>query len=70
MIEVSVQLGALVGAGSTNALDLVRQYGECIGLAFQIVDDLLDVESNSTSMGKRTGKDQGKGKLTYRGSSG
>lgn len=65
MITVSVQLGALIGNGSTNCQAAMRQYGEKIGLAFQIVDDILDVESNSEAMGKRTGKDENKGKLTY-----
>ncbi len=67
MIRVSVEMGAMVGGASTQQLDRMRQYGDRIGLAFQIIDDLLDVESSQEAMGKRTGKDQDKGKLTYPG---
>ncbi len=45
----------------------MENYGQKIGLAFQIVDDLLDVESSVETMGKHTGKDQALGKLTYPG---
>lgn len=67
MIQVSVQLGALAGGATTQGLDSMRQYGEKIGFAFQIVDDLLDLESSPEAMGKKTGKDAGRGKLTYPG---
>jgi geranylgeranyl diphosphate synthase, type II len=46
-------------------LGAITRYGECVGLMFQIVDDLLDVESSPMQAGKRTGKDSGAGKLTY-----
>ncbi|HUP80373.1 MAG TPA: polyprenyl synthetase family protein, partial [Pirellula sp.] len=48
-------------------LEKLSIYGECIGIAFQIVDDLLDVESSSENTGKRTGKDSDRGKLTFPG---
>jgi geranylgeranyl diphosphate synthase type II len=42
-------------------------YGRCLGLAFQITDDLLDVEGHPDQAGKRVGKDAARGKLTYPG---
>lgn len=65
MIAGSVKLGALsVGADEATVASL-GQFGTKIGLAFQIVDDLLDVESSAEKMGKHTGKDEAHGKLTY-----
>ena len=43
----------------------IREYGQEIGLAFQIVDDLLDLKGDVATMGKRVGKDDALGKLTY-----
>jgi geranylgeranyl diphosphate synthase type II len=65
MIRVSTQLGALLAGADERQLQAVTRFGDAIGLAFQIVDDLLDVESDAESMGKRTGKDAKLGKLTY-----
>lgn len=65
MIRVSTQLGALLAGADERQLQAVTRFGDAIGLAFQIVDDLLDVESDEQSMGKRTGKDAKSGKLTY-----
>lgn len=65
MIRVSSQLGALLAGADDRQLQAVTRFGDAIGLAFQIVDDLLDVESDAQSMGKRTGKDAKLGKLTY-----
>jgi geranylgeranyl diphosphate synthase type II len=67
MIRVSLELGGISGGGTSFQLDSLQQYGNSLGLAFQVVDDLLDVESNAAAMGKRTGKDQSRGKLTYPG---
>ena len=67
MIRVSVQLGGLAGGADAPQLERLTAFGEAIGLAFQIVDDLLDVQSDSSAMGKRTGKDAARGKLTYPG---
>ena len=67
MFLVSLRLGALVaGAGPVEraALD---EYGSRLGLVFQITDDLLDVRGDATAMGKRAGKDSGRGKLTFPG---
>src|SRR5204863_8276095 len=48
-------------------LDRLDAYGRCLGLAFQITDDLLDVEGRADSAGKRVGKDASRNKLTYPG---
>jgi geranylgeranyl diphosphate synthase type II len=51
-------------AGLLGRLD---RYGHCLGLAFQITDDLLDVTGNASQTGKKVGKDAGRNKLTYPG---
>ena len=67
LLRASVRIGALLsGAGEKELRDLTR-YGEAIGIAFQIADDLLDVEATAEEMGKATGKDAGKHKNTYPG---
>ena len=50
-----------------NALGAADRYAEAFGLAFQVTDDLLDVESTADKAGKRVGKDAARGKLTYPG---
>jgi len=50
-----------------KVLAALDQYGRAFGLAFQITDDLLDVESHASEAGKRVGKDATRGKLTYPG---
>ena len=65
LIEASLRLGGVAGGASMDHLERLGQYGLSIGLAFQIVDDCLDVESTAAQMGKNTRKDQVLGKLTY-----
>ncbi len=65
MIRVSVAMGAMAAGATSTQLEYIMEYGSAIGQVFQIVDDLLDVQSTVESMGKRTGKDQARGKLTY-----
>ena len=65
LIRCSCRMGALCGGASGDTLDAIDAYGKAIGLAFQIVDDILDVTATAEQMGKATGKDVDKGKLTY-----
>jgi geranylgeranyl diphosphate synthase type II len=65
LIRGSASAGAIM-AGATGALlDAVERYAEHLGLAFQIVDDILDVEGVSADLGKTAGKDAAAGKPTY-----
>ncbi len=67
MFLVSLRLGALVARADGEQLTALLEYGRRIGLAFQITDDLLDVRGDAAAMGKRAGKDSGRGKLTFPG---
>lgn len=67
MIEASVMLGAIAAQAPSATRSALANYGRGIGIAFQIVDDLLDVESTSEKTGKATGKDAARGKLTFPG---
>ncbi|WP_297276647.1 polyprenyl synthetase family protein [uncultured Brachyspira sp.] len=66
MIRGAVRLGA-IASENTNEHDIenITKYGEAIGLAFQIQDDILDVISDNETLGKTVGKDEKEGKLTY-----
>ncbi len=65
LITGSVLLGGILGGASEERLAALQRYGESLGLAFQIVDDLLDQEESSATLGKTAGKDAAQGKLTY-----
>ena len=65
MIRVSLRLGGLTGRANRMQLEALDNYGQRLGVAFQIVDDLLDLEGNEADLGKRTGKDGSRGKLTF-----
>ena len=73
LIRASLRLGALAAYAPRSCppppelLERLDGYGRCLGLAFQIVDDLLDVEGDAGQTGKRVGKDEARGKLTYPG---
>jgi geranylgeranyl diphosphate synthase type II len=65
LIEAALACGAMVGGGSSAQIDAVREYGKAIGLAFQVVDDILNVEGDPAVMGKATGTDRGRQKNSY-----
>lgn len=65
LILASVRTGVKLGGGDDETLKAFTHYGEKIGLAFQIVDDILNVEGKTELLGKRTGSDLFKGKATY-----
>ncbi|MEX0711023.1 MAG: polyprenyl synthetase family protein [Pirellulales bacterium] len=65
MFLVSLKLGALTAGGDSRQIKALDEYGRRLGLAFQIMDDLLDVNGDETAMGKRVGKDADRGKLTF-----
>lgn len=67
LFSASLELGALLAGADNQARNALRNYSEHLGLAFQVVDDLLDHLSDSETMGKRVGKDADRGKLTYPG---
>lgn len=65
LITASVKSGAILGGASQSQLDNLALYGEKTGLAFQIADDILDIEGSPEEMGKGTGGDSKKGKNTF-----
>jgi len=65
LLTASVLLGGLLAGASDDQLAALQRYGEATGLAFQIVDDLLDIEESAATLGKTAGKDVEQGKLTY-----
>ncbi len=65
LIRASVLAGAIMGGARAGVLDALDRYAREIGLAFQIVDDILDVEGASADLGKTAGKDAASGKPTY-----
>ncbi len=65
LIETSIACGALLGGADQQQKELLGAYGSKIGLAFQVADDILNVEGNPQLMGKATGTDQLREKTTY-----
>ncbi len=65
LLRASVRLGAICAGASDEQCKALSGYGEHVGLAFQIVDDLLDVEESSERLGKTAGKDAEQGKITF-----
>jgi geranylgeranyl diphosphate synthase, type II len=63
----SVRGGGLLGGGDRSQLEALTEYGRALGLAFQVIDDLLDVVASTEQLGKRTHKDDAQGKATYPG---
>lgn len=64
LIRFACEAGAIIAASSPDERRLMRKYGETIGLAFQLADDLLDLTADAQTMGKATGKDAARGKGT------
>lgn len=65
MIEAALVAGAIVAGGSPPQVDAIRAYGQAIGLAFQVVDDILNVEGDPAVMGKAAGTDRVRRKNSY-----
>lgn len=65
LFRVSLRLGALVAGADETQLAALDAYGQNLGLAFQVTDDLLDVSGSESDVGKRLGKDNERGKTTY-----
>ncbi|QSV45160.1 polyprenyl synthetase family protein [Geobacter benzoatilyticus] len=65
LMKASVKAGAILGGAEGEALAAMTRYGEAIGLAFQIADDILDIEGTTEQIGKDAGSDQARGKATY-----
>lgn len=65
LIKASVVAGALLGGADAAQLAAIKRYGEAAGLAFQIADDILDIEGTTEEIGKDAGSDEARGKATY-----
>ena len=67
MIRAALKMGGIAAGGTENQLASLDEYGNNLGMAFQIVDDLLDYQGDSATLGKSVGKDKAQGKLTFPG---
>ena len=65
LLRASVRMGAICAGATREQYELLSRYGEHVGLAFQIIDDVLDVEQPSAALGKTAGKDAVQGKITF-----
>ena len=65
LLAASLRLGGIVAGAGESQLAALHEYGRNLGMAFQIVDDLLDLQGHEHDLGKRTGKDGARGKLTF-----
>ena len=65
LLRASVRMGAIYAGASERELSELSLYGEHVGLAFQIIDDVLDVEQSSDTLGKTAGKDEAQQKVTF-----
>ncbi len=67
LFAASLDLGAILVGATAEKRQILSDYSRDIGLAFQVIDDLLDYTADAASLGKRAGKDADRGKLTYPG---
>lgn len=67
LIAASLEIGAILSGATNHQREAIGNYARDLGLAFQVVDDLLDFTANDAALGKRAGKDAERGKLTYPG---
>ena len=65
LIASSVTAGVILGGGNEEEIDSINRYGQRIGLAFQIADDILNIEGKRNVIGKEVGSDAARGKITY-----
>lgn len=65
LIEASLEMGAVVGKATSSQIQSIRAYGRSIGLAFQVIDDILDATSDAATLGKDIGSDANLEKTTY-----
>ncbi|KAK6154141.1 hypothetical protein DH2020_013780 [Rehmannia glutinosa] len=65
LLEAAVVCGAIIGGGDGIEVERLRKFARCIGLLFQVVDDILDVTKSSEELGKTAGKDLASDKATY-----
>jgi geranylgeranyl diphosphate synthase type II len=65
LLRAPLRMGAVIAGAAEHCVEALDRYGKAVGLAFQIVDDLLDVQGDASKMGKRVGKDSEQGKWTF-----
>lgn len=65
LFKLALRTGAIIADATDEQLEEITEFGQCMGVAFQIADDILDVTSTFEEMGKTLGKDKDAGKLTY-----
>ena len=65
LLRAALRIGAIVGEATKEQFEVLTFFGERLGLAFQIIDDVLDVTGTSEATGKTVQKDESQGKVTY-----
>lgn len=65
MLECPAVIGAIFGGAGEEEVEKLREYAKCIGLMFQVVDDILDATRSTSELGKTAGKDRATDKATY-----
>jgi geranylgeranyl diphosphate synthase type II len=65
LITASVRIGAILSDSTEDKIEALTRYGENVGLAYQIIDDILDIEGTTEELGKSVGSDKNKKKMTY-----